>query len=85
MTKEATMATKKIEILGTGCPKCQALERAAEDAVASSGLDAEIVKVDQVDEIVRRGIMITPALAVDGVVKSSGRVLSADEIRELLA
>ena len=78
------MATKKIEILGTGCPKCRALERSARDAVASSGLEAEIVKVDQLDEIIRRGVMMTPALAVDGVVKSSGRALSADEIRQLL-
>lgn len=79
------MATKKIEILGTGCPKCRALERSATEAVAKFGVEAEVVKVDQLDEIVRRGILMTPALAVDGVVKSSGRVLSVDEIHELLA
>ncbi len=78
------MATKKIEIIGTGCSKCRALEQSAKDAVARCGLDVEIVKVDQLDEIVRRGVMMTPALAVDGVVKSSGRVLSAAEIQNLL-
>jgi len=79
------MATKKIEILGTGCPKCRALEQSARTAVERSGLEAEIVEVHEIGEIVRRGVMMTPALAVDGVVRSSGRVLSADEIQELLA
>lgn len=79
------MAMKKIEIIGTGCSKCRALEQSAKDAVARFEIEAEIVKVDQLDEIVRRGVMLTPALAVDGVVKSSGRVLSADEIHKLLS
>lgn len=78
------MAKKKIEIIGTGCSRCRALEQSAKDAVARFGLEAEIVKVDQLDEIVRRGVLMTPALAVDGVVKASGRVLSANEIHALL-
>lgn len=78
------MAKKKIEIIGTGCLRCRALEQSAKDAVARFGLEAEIVKVDQLDEIVRRGVLMTPALAVDGVVKASGRVLSANEIHALL-
>ena len=78
------MPAKKIEILGTGCAKCKALEQAARVAVAGLGLEAEIVKVDQVDEIVRRGVLVTPALAIDGVVRSSGRVLSAADVRKLL-
>lgn len=76
---------KKIEILGTGCQKCRALEQSARDAVERFGLDAEVVKVSELDEIVRRGVLMTPALAVDGVVKSSGRVLSADEIKQLVS
>lgn len=75
---------QKIEILGTGCPKCRALEQSAKDAVARFGHDAEVVKVDRIDEIVRRGVLMTPALAVDGVVKSSGRLLSAEEIHRFL-
>jgi small redox-active disulfide protein 2 len=79
------MNAKKIEILGTGCPKCHALEQAARDAVEHIGIQAEIVKVEELDDIVSRGVMLTPALAVDGVVKSSGRVLSAAEIESLLS
>lgn len=79
------MAVKKIEILGTGCPKCKALEQSARRAVELLGIDAEIVKVEKLDEIVGRGVMVTPALAVDGVVRSSGRVLSPEDIQKLLA
>jgi small redox-active disulfide protein 2 len=79
------MAVKKIEILGTGCPKCEALEQSARDAVARLGIEAEIVKVDTIDEIIRRGVMLTPALAIDGEVKASGRVLPSTEIEKLLA
>lgn len=78
------MAARKIEILGTGCAKCKALEQAARDAVAALGIEAEIVKVDRMDDIVARGVLMTPALAIDGVVRSSGRVLGADDVRRLL-
>lgn len=75
----------KIQILGTGCPKCKQLMQHAQEAVAALGIDAEIVKVDQINEIMAFGVMMTPALAVDGSVKASGKVLSVDAIKELLA
>ncbi len=79
------MAAKKIEILGPGCAKCKTLERSARDAVANLGIEAEIMKVDQMDAIVARGVIMTPAIAVDGVVRSSGRVLSAADVEKLLS
>ena len=75
----------KIEILGTGCKKCKALETAAREAVEALGGDYEVVKVEDVQEIMKYGVASTPALVIDGVVKSSGRVLSADEIKQLIA
>ena len=77
------MATK-VQILGTGCPKCKTLTRNAEDAVRELGIDAEIEKVEQVKDIMAMGVMMTPALAVDGVVKSSGKVLSVDQVKAAL-
>jgi len=79
------MPTRKIEILGTGCPKCKSLEASARQAVEHLGVEAEITKVDKMDDIVARGVMVTPALAIDGKVKSSGRVLSAADVEKLLA
>lgn len=79
------MAAKKIEILGTGCAKCASLEASAREAVGRLGIDAEITKVDAMDDIIARGVMMTPAIAVDGVVKSSGRALSAADVERLLA
>jgi small redox-active disulfide protein 2 len=73
----------KIEILGTGCPKCQSLARNAEQAVREAGVQAEIVKVTQIAEIMKRGVMITPALAIDGIVRSAGKVLGPEEIKKL--
>ena len=74
----------KVQILGTGCPKCKALTAHAEEAIEALGLDAEIVKVDQIKDIVAMGVMTTPALAVDGVVKSSGHLLSVEQVKRLL-
>lgn len=74
----------KIQILGTGCPKCKKLTQHAEEAVNALGLDAEIEKVTQISDIMKFGVMMTPALAVDGKVKSSGMLLSVDEIKKLL-
>ena len=74
----------KIQILGTGCPKCKSLMANAEAAVKAEGVEATIEKVDQIADIMKMGVMITPALAVDGIVKSAGKVLSADEIRKFL-
>lgn len=75
---------KKIQILGTGCPKCKSLLANAESAVQTLGLEARIEKVEQITEIMKFGVMATPALVVDGQVKSAGRVLSAEDIRRFL-
>ena len=74
----------KIQILGTGCPKCKQLAANAQAAVEAAGIDAEVEKIEKIAEIVAMGAMLTPALAIDGEVKSSGKVLSADQIRELI-
>jgi len=73
-----------IQILGTGCPKCQALERNAREALEKSGVSAEVVKVSDMDDIMEMGVMMTPALAIDGDVKKVGKVLSVDEISAIL-
>lgn len=74
----------KIEVLGTGCTKCKTLEEAAKQAVAKIGGFHEVVKVEDMVEIMNYGVMSTPALVVDGVVKSSGKLLSVDEIVQLM-
>ena len=75
---------KHIQILGTGCPKCKMLFNNTEQAAGELGIEARIEKVEMIADIIRFGVMTTPALVVDGVVKSAGRVLSADEIKKLL-
>jgi len=75
---------KKIEILGTGCPKCKLLTERAEKAVAELGIEAQIEKVKKLDDIMNYGVMVTPALAVDGEVKSAGKVVSVEEIKGFL-
>ncbi len=74
----------KVEIYGTGCAKCTKLYELAVKAVDQTGTDAEVVKVSDLAEIMKAGIMITPALAIDGQVKISGRLPSCDEIKALL-
>lgn len=74
----------KIQILGTGCPKCKQLSANAEQAVKEKGVTAEVVKVTDLNEIMNFGVMMTPALAIDGTVKSVGKVLTTDEIKALL-
>ena len=75
---------KRIQILGTGCPKCKQLAEVAETAAQASGIDYEIEKVSDINEIIQFGVMMTPALAVDGVVKISGKVPTIEEIEELI-
>lgn len=75
----------EIAVLGTGCPKCTKLAEAARSAVDELGLDCEIVKVTAVAEILNYGVMITPALVVDGEVKVIGKVPSVEEIKSLLS
>jgi small redox-active disulfide protein 2 len=74
----------KIEILGVGCPKCKLLAANAEAAVKELNIQAEIAKVTDIDKITEYGVMMTPALAVDGKVVSSGKVLTKDEIKKIL-
>ncbi|MDD2461539.1 MAG: thioredoxin family protein [Kiritimatiellia bacterium] len=74
----------RIQVLGTGCPKCKTLMANAEAAVRAAGVEASVEKVDQIADIMKMGVMITPALAVDGVVKSVGKVLSSEDIRKML-
>ena len=74
----------KIEILGTGCSKCKTLEENAKKAIAQIGGFHEVKKVEDIVEIMNYGVMSTPALVVDGKVKSSGKTLTPNEIIELL-
>jgi len=74
----------KVQILGTGCPKCRALTDNARQAIQELGLDAEIEKVESIADIARMGVLMTPALAVDGDVKSSGHLLSVHQVKKLL-
>lgn len=74
----------KIEILGTGCAKCQALTLHVKEAIAQKGIFAQVEKVEDIMKIMSYGVTSTPALVIDGVVKSSGKLLSVDEIVELL-
>lgn len=75
----------KIQILGTGCPKCRKLAENARAAVTGMGVECEIVKVTDINEIMKFGVMLTPALAIDGQVKVVGKVPTPDEIRKMLA
>jgi len=74
----------KIEILGTGCPRCTTLAANADKAAKNLGVQYELCKVTQLADIMKRGVMMTPALAIDGEVKSVGKVLSEAEITSLL-
>ncbi|MFH0795585.1 MAG: thioredoxin family protein [Candidatus Omnitrophota bacterium] len=74
----------KIEILGMGCPKCKALAANVEEAVKELGVEAEIVKVTEISQIMNYGVMMTPALVVDGEVKSAGKVLIKEEVKKIL-
>ena len=76
---------KRLQILGTGCAKCNALAMAAETAAQSLGLEYELEKVTELNRIMSFGVMITPALVVDGKVKVSGKVPPVDEIKTMLA
>ena len=75
---------KKIQILGTGCAKCKKLAANAEAAAKAAGIEYELVKVTDINAIIEFGVMMTPALAIDGQVKSAGKLLSADDIKKLL-
>ncbi|NMC73139.1 MAG: thioredoxin family protein [Geobacteraceae bacterium] len=74
----------KIEILGTGCAKCKKLYENTLEAVKQSGKEAQVTKVEDIKQIASYGVMSTPAVVVDGVVKSSGKLLSPEEIKVML-
>lgn len=74
----------EIKVLGTGCPKCKALEKATKEAVAQTGVDATITKVEDIVEIMNFGVMTTPALVIDGNVVVKGKVPSVHDISKLL-
>lgn len=75
---------KKIEVLGTGCTKCKKLTKNVEKAVKQIGSKATVEKVENLDKIMEYGVMMTPALVVDGEVKVVGRVPGVDEIKKLI-
>jgi len=74
----------KLQILGTGCAKCNALMQATERAAQALGLQYELEKVSDLKQIIKFGVMTTPALVVDGKVKVSGKVPSVDELKTVL-
>ena len=74
----------KIEILGSGCAKCKSVEKLVRDIVKELGIRADIVKIEDLQEIINRGIMMTPAVFIDGEAKIVGRVPTADELKKLL-
>lgn len=75
---------KKIQILGTGCPKCKQLTENAEAAARNISIAYELEKVTDINEIMKFGVMMTPSLAVDGKVKVVGKVASVEEIKKIL-
>ena len=75
---------KHIQILGTGCPKCKTLTANAEAAVKALGIEASVEKVEKITDILKFGVMMTPALVVDGRVKSVGKVVGEEDIKKFL-
>jgi small redox-active disulfide protein 2 len=73
-----------LQVLGSGCPKCQKLAQNAQAAIDEVGIEASVEKVTDMDKIMDMGVAMTPALAIDGEVKSVGKVLSADKIADML-
>jgi small redox-active disulfide protein 2 len=76
---------KKLQVLGTGCPKCKQLAENTETAAKELGLEYELEKVTNINDIMKFGVMMTPALAVDGEVKVVGKVPSPEDIKKIIA
>lgn len=83
--KERNPGMKDLKILGTGCAKCQKLYETAETAARELGIDYQVEKVKEINRIMEFGVMVTPALVVDGEVKSAGKVPTVEEIKAMLA
>ena len=77
--------SKVIKILGTGCPKCQSMTGVVKEVISENKIDATVEKVEDIEEIVKYNIMITPALVIDDAVTIKGRVPSKDEVLQLLS
>ena len=75
----------RVEILGTGCSKCRLTEKVVRHVVDELGMGIEVCKVDDVEDIMERGVMMTPAVAINGEIQIMGRVPTEEELRELLA
>ncbi len=75
----------KVEILGTGCPKCKQLTTNAEEALKELNMKAEVIKVTEINKIMEYGVMMTPALVIDGKAVSSGKVLTKDQVKNLIS
>ena len=73
-----------IKILGTGCPKCKKLEANAREALKQAHVSAEVEKVTDLNDIMQYGVMMTPGLVIDDLVKASGKILSVDQIKRLI-
>jgi len=74
----------KLQILGRGCPKCQQLAKNAEQALKELGLEGEVEKITDINKITEMGVMVTPGFAINGDVKAVGKVLTVEEIKELI-
>ncbi|MCX7703741.1 MAG: thioredoxin family protein [Planctomycetota bacterium] len=74
----------RIEVLGVGCAKCEKLEENAKQAVKEAGVDAEVVHIRDLNEIMKRGVLMTPALIIDGKVVAAGKVPTVEKIKEIL-
>jgi len=83
-TTNKKIITMEIKILGTGCPKCKALEKVTREAVTETGIEADVSKVEDIMDIMGYGVMATPALVIDQKVVVKGRVPSAKEIKQIL-
>jgi small redox-active disulfide protein 2 len=75
----------RIEVLGTGCPKCRRMLTNVQIAVKELGIEFDVIKVDKMEDIVNRGVMLTPALFIDGQLRAEGRIPCVDEIKEMIA
>lgn len=85
MMQDMEREMMKIEILGAGCAKCKSLERNVHQAVKELGIKADIRKVENMNKIIEYGVMVTPALFIDGKSASVGKLLTVDDIKKLLA